>query len=203
MSEEEKVVSNDDGLFANSSSASSTNKKTEGSLNSGNDEAIREEGEHGNILSQYSEKQTMQMGRNYALKFDLDPELFAKAAALARAPTTFNSMPFLSEEEKQGLYFEATKKWHIPRKLFACIALGSMAAIIQGMDEAVVNGATLFYPKAMGIDQMKNADLIEGVCISKQNHHHHHNHNHIGKGVLFPLPPFPSSTFFFFINYLY
>ena len=169
MSLQEKGTSREDkdGLFANSSSASSINKKTvDPSFNSENVESQREEGEHGNILSQYTEKQVMQMGRNYALKHDLDPVLFANAAALARAPSAFNSMPFLSEEEKQGLYLEATKKWHIPRKLFACIALGSMAAVIQGMDETVVNGATLFYPRAMGIDQMANPDLLEGLINS-------------------------------------
>ncbi|KAF5212779.1 hypothetical protein E0198_000283 [Clavispora lusitaniae] len=121
------------------------------------------EGERGNILSQYSEKQTMQMGRNYALKHGLDADLFGKAAALARAPLDFNSMQFLSEEDKISLNTELTKKWHIPKKLVAVIALGSMAAAVQGMDESVVNGATLFYPKVMGVTTMKNSDLIEGL----------------------------------------
>ncbi|GEQ70810.1 hypothetical protein JCM33374_g4489 [Metschnikowia sp. JCM 33374] len=121
------------------------------------------EGEHGNILSQYSEKQAMQMGRNYALKYNMDAELFAKAAAVARNPSEFNSMDFLTEEEKIALNLELTKKWHIPRKLIEVIALGSMAAAVQGMDESVVNGATLFYPRAMGITSMTNADLIEGL----------------------------------------
>lgn len=121
------------------------------------------EGEHGNILSQYTEEQVIQMGRNYALKHDLDPELFGRAAALARSPGDFNSMAFLSEHEKEMLHNEITHKWHIPRKLVEVIALGSMAAAVQGMDESVVNGATLFYPMAMGITEMKNADLIEGL----------------------------------------
>ncbi|CCG23587.1 Hgt19 glucose/myo-inositol transporter [Candida orthopsilosis Co 90-125] len=129
-------------------------------------EPERADGEHGNILAQYTEKQVMAMGRNYATKHDLDPDLFARAAALARAPGAFNSMPFLTDEEKSGLYLEATKKWHIPMKLVAVIALGSMAAAVQGMDESVVNGATLFYPKAFGVDKMKNADLIEGLVNS-------------------------------------
>lgn len=120
-------------------------------------------GERGNILSQYSEKQAMQMGRNYALKHGLEPELFARAAALARNPEDFNSMEFLNEEEKISLNKEVTARWHIPRKLVEVIALGSMAAAVQGMDESVVNGAQLFYVKEMGIDKMKNADLIEGL----------------------------------------
>lgn len=124
------------------------------------------EGEHGNILSQYSEKQTMLMGRNYALKHNLDPDLFARAAALARSPGDFNSMDFLLEDDKIALNKEVTEKWHIPRKLTEVIALGSMAAAVQGMDEAVVNGALLFYVPAMGIDKMHNADLIEGLVNS-------------------------------------
>lgn len=119
--------------------------------------------EEGNILGQYSEKQAMNMGRNYAMKHGMDPDLFASAAAVARSPSEFNSMEFLSDEEKQALELERTKKWHIPRKLLEVVALGSMAACVQGMDEAVVNGANLFFPKAMGIPSMKNADLIEGL----------------------------------------
>ncbi|OBA24368.1 hypothetical protein METBIDRAFT_37979 [Metschnikowia bicuspidata var. bicuspidata NRRL YB-4993] len=121
------------------------------------------EGEVGNILSQYSEEQAMLMGRNYALKHNLDPELFGKAAAVARSPSDFNSMEFLNEDEKVALMMEMTHKWRIPRKLIEVIALGSMAAAVQGMDESVVNGATLFYPSAMGIPDMKNFDLIEGL----------------------------------------
>lgn len=120
-------------------------------------------GEHGNILSQYTEKQVMQMGRNYALKHNLDPELFGRAAALARSPKEFNSMEFLSAEEKESLHKEVTKKWHIPFKLVEVIALGSMAAAVQGMDESVVNGAQLYYVKEMGMKGMKNEDLIEGL----------------------------------------
>ena len=121
------------------------------------------QGERGNILSQYSEKQVMQMGRNYASKHGLDTDLFARAAALARMPAEFNSMPFLTEQEKIGLNKEATKRWHVPWKLFQVIALGSMAAAVQGMDESVINGATLYYPDQLGVTGMKNADLLEGL----------------------------------------
>lgn len=119
--------------------------------------------EEANILSQYSEEQTMDMGRNFAVKNGLDPELFARAAAVARSPLGFKSMQFLSETEKLALEIAGNKKWHIPRKLLEVVALGSMAACVQGMDESVVNGANLFFPLAMGIPSMKNSDLIEGL----------------------------------------
>lgn len=120
-------------------------------------------GEYGNILSQYTEKQVMHMGRNYALKHNLDPELFARAAALARTPRDFNAMDFITVPEKDSLHKEITKRWHIPIKLVEVIALGSMAAAVQGMDESVVNGAQLYYMKELGVEHMKNADLIEGL----------------------------------------
>lgn len=120
-------------------------------------------GERGNILSQYSEAQVMQMGRNYALKHNLDPELFGRAAVLARTPDAYEDMEILTAEEKAGLHKEATKKWHVPSKLFQVIALGSMAAAVQGMDESVINGANLFYPSRLGLKGLKNEDLLEGL----------------------------------------
>lgn len=149
-------------LLELASSTDSKNKSVEDSLLPSGFRDDRE-GEKGNILSQYSEKQAMLMGRNYALKNNLNPDLFAKAAALARNPLEFNSMEFLSEEEKIALNREVTHKWNIPRKLVEVIALGSMAAAVQGMDESVVNGAQLFYVSEMGIDKMKNSDLLEGL----------------------------------------
>ncbi|CAI5758407.1 unnamed protein product [Candida verbasci] len=125
-----------DGLFDNSSSSPSLNKQ-DPLTEDNNEEVEREAGERGNILSQYTEKQAMQMGRNYASKNDLDPELFAKAAALARAPGAFNSMNFLTDEEKSILYKEATKKWFLRKKMIAVVAVGAMAAAVQGMDESV------------------------------------------------------------------
>ncbi|ODV67456.1 MFS general substrate transporter [Hyphopichia burtonii NRRL Y-1933] len=155
-----------DGLIEHKSSSTSSSLKQQPQYDSDSIHSKTGEaggGEKGNILAQYSEKQTMQMGRNYALKHGLDPELFSRAAALARLPREFNSMPFLSEEEKIGLNREATKRWHIPFKLVEVIALGSMAAAVQGMDQSVINGATLFYPKVMGLLDMEEPQLMEGM----------------------------------------
>ena len=161
----------DVGLFEPSSNSSIVEEKRRVSELESVHSRIAEpgQGEKGNILSQYSEKQVMQMGRNYALKYDMDPDLFARAAALARTPDEFNAMPFLSEEEKQALHKEHTKKWHIPKKLVHVIALGSMAAAVQGMDQSVINGALLFYPNYMGVGKGEynrfgyDTDMIEGL----------------------------------------
>ncbi|KAK7680123.1 hypothetical protein QCA50_016848 [Cerrena zonata] len=117
----------------------------------------------GNILTQYSEEQTEQMGKLYAAKYGLDVDLFGKAALLARLPNSFNSMSFLSDEQKSALNKEITQKWSVPFELVKVIFLSSMTAAVQGMDETVINGATLFYPEVMGVTNMKNADLIEGL----------------------------------------
>ena len=155
----------EDGLLEGSSSSESLEKqRLPADLESIHSKLAEPgNGEKGNILSQYSEKQVMQMGRNYASKYDLDVDLFARAAALARMPAEFNSMPFLTEQEKIGLNKEATKRWHVPWKLFQVIALGSMAAAVQGMDQSVINGATLYYPSKLGVTGMMNADLVEGL----------------------------------------
>lgn len=104
-----------------------------------------------NILSQYDEDQVMDMGRNFARKHQLDAELFARGAAVARAPHAFNKMSILSDEEKEALYREIHHPWDIPPKLWQVVLAVSLCAATQGADEAVINGAILFYPKYMGI----------------------------------------------------
>lgn len=116
-----------------------------------------------NVLADYTEDQVMNMGALYARKHGLDEDLFRRGAALARHPFQYMNMPFLTESEKHELTLEETKKYNFPKTLFAVIALGSMSAVVQGMDESVINGATLFYPKAFGVDKLKNSDLIEGL----------------------------------------
>lgn len=155
----------EDGIFEHSPSSSvSDAKRNQNDIESNKGNVEQMDNGMANILSHYSEKQVIQMGRNYALKYGLDAELFGKAAALARTPTEFNSMSILSEEEKIALNLEATKKWHVPKTLFAVIAMASMAAAVQGMDESVINGANLFYPGVLGIgsDSMKDS-WLEGL----------------------------------------
>lgn len=116
-----------------------------------------------NVLSQFSEEDVRQMGHNYAEENGLDPILFSKAAAVARSPTLFQLMSFLSDEEKAALNHEHTHKWDVPKRLFAVIAMGSMAAAVQGMDQTVINGANLFWPKRFGVTTMENGEYIEGL----------------------------------------
>ncbi|GMG19400.1 unnamed protein product [[Candida] boidinii] len=155
MSSTEKFTNSDPeaGLFENAPESTS-------SLSMDKEQEAAEEmfGETGNVLSQYTEEQVMDMGRNYARKQEFDQELFAKAAAISRDPTGFNSMTFLSETEKQDLHRELTQKWHLPRTLYWLIIMCSMGACIQGMDESVINGANLYFPKGLGIGSGSDRD---------------------------------------------
>lgn len=149
------------GIFEES--GSSIDKHGHADMESITDRTAAGGGARDNILADYTEEEVMNMGAHYARKHGLDEDLFSRGAALARHPFQYNNMPFLSEDEKIQLHLEETKKYHLPKTLFAVVALGSMSAVVQGMDESVINGATLFYPKAFGITDMKNADLIEGL----------------------------------------
>lgn len=57
----------------------------------------------------------------------------------------------LTEEELAGLRDERDHRWSQSRTLYATAFLVSMAAVVQGMDETVINGANLFYPKQFGV----------------------------------------------------
>lgn len=66
-------------------------------------------GQRGNVLAHYTEAETMKMGKEYAAKYNLDEDLFARAAALARCPADFGNMDFLTDSEKEQLTLEVTK----------------------------------------------------------------------------------------------
>lgn len=123
-------------------------------------------GEEGNMLSQYSEEDVMNMGRRFAQKYDLDPELFARGAALARLPLAFSDMPFIEGHEREVLQNEIDKPYtSISLAVFWVMISSSVSAVIQGMDESVINGATLFYPTRFDLKGKfpVNFDLVEGL----------------------------------------
>lgn len=121
----------------------------------------------GNVLGQYSVKQVMQMGRHFAEKHELpnDDDIFARAAALARDPNRYDHMDFLSEDERIACYDESHRPWtSMTRSLIAIICASAMSAGVQGMDETVINGAMLFYPKVLGLGSGSDRDnWIEGL----------------------------------------
>ncbi|KAK6332870.1 hypothetical protein TWF696_002891 [Orbilia brochopaga] len=89
-----------------------------------------------------------------------DKELFVRAALVAQNPKGYASVPGLTDEEKRWIGMETTHKWRHPWQLYFLAVANAMAAVVQGMDETVVNGAQLFYLKLFGIE---SDDLLTGL----------------------------------------
>lgn len=81
---------------------------------------------------------------------DIIPEL-RKGALIAQDPTAFESVDLLDESDRVFLREETTHKWRQPKMLYYMVVMSSLAAAVQGMDEAVINGAQILYPQQFGI----------------------------------------------------
>ena len=57
----------------------------------------------------------------------------------------------LTEEEKDALRIEVTRKWKHPTKLYITIVVCSIGAAVQGWDQTGSNGANLSFPAEFGI----------------------------------------------------
>ncbi|KAG1813443.1 hypothetical protein EV424DRAFT_1541752 [Suillus variegatus] len=78
------------------------------------------------------------------------PEL-KKGALVAQDPTCYNRLDMFSEDDKRILTEEVTHKWRQTPMLYYMVVMSSLAAAVQGMDEAVINGAQIIYPAQFGI----------------------------------------------------
>ncbi|GAA5892052.1 hypothetical protein JCM6882_005680 [Rhodosporidiobolus microsporus] len=94
------------------------------------------------------------MGRAFAREKGLEQyeTEFAKGAQAAQDPTAIDSLPLLSEEDKEVIRREVTHKWDHPKTLYFLVVCCSMAAAVQGMDESVTNGANLFWAPQFGLN---------------------------------------------------
>ncbi|KAJ5735526.1 uncharacterized protein N7483_000651 [Penicillium malachiteum] len=86
---------------------------------------------------------------------DILPEL-KKGALVARDPTSFESVPGITEDECLTLKNEALFKWRQPKALYFTIILCSIGAAVQGWDQTGSNGANLSFPEAFGIPESKS-----------------------------------------------
>ena len=120
-------------------------------------------------------------------------ETIQKGALVAQDPAAFESLPMLTEEDRVMLRREITHKWDQPAMLYYLVIMCSLAAAVQGvrrrlllledahilrlfycyqMDEAVANGANLFFPKQFGIDPgppgsgMNKNQWLQGLVTS-------------------------------------
>ncbi|KAG1760994.1 hypothetical protein EDD22DRAFT_898726 [Suillus occidentalis] len=78
------------------------------------------------------------------------PEL-KKGALVAQDSTCHNHLDIFSEEDKRILTEEVTHRWRQTPTLYYMVVMSSLAAAVQGMDEAVINGAQILYPTQFGI----------------------------------------------------
>ncbi|KAG1873095.1 hypothetical protein F4604DRAFT_1925585 [Suillus subluteus] len=99
------------------------------------------------------------------------PEL-KKGALVAQDSTCYNHLPIFSDEDKRIFTEEVTHKWRQTRTLYyvgvapfwTMVIMSSLAAAVQGMDEAVINGAQILYPKQFGIgDSNSQRDFMDAV----------------------------------------
>ncbi|TFK86319.1 hypothetical protein K466DRAFT_156742 [Polyporus arcularius HHB13444] len=107
-----------------------------------------------NPLAKLVHTQLLADAANFARSHELGEytETIQKGALLAQDPAAFETLPMLTEEDRRMLRREYTHKWDQPKTLYYLVVVCAIAAAVQGMDEAVINGANLFFPAQFGIE---------------------------------------------------
>ncbi|KAN0116412.1 major facilitator superfamily [Russula decolorans] len=107
-----------------------------------------------NPLAGLPHEQLMDNGAEFARTHGLGhlEDLFRKGALAAQDPLAFDSISHFTEDEKDIFRREYTHRWDHPATLYYLVILCSVAAAVQGMDEAVINGANLFFAPQFHID---------------------------------------------------
>ncbi|KAI2695388.1 hypothetical protein DTO012A7_4051 [Penicillium roqueforti] len=96
-----------------------------------------------------------------------DIRAFELGAVLAQCPEQYANVTGLTNQEKGVLRRELTNRWSQPWKMYAVIALCSLSATVQGMDQTVVNGAQIFYKHQFGIgDESSRSAWLVGLVNS-------------------------------------
>ncbi|KAG6329218.1 hypothetical protein ID866_9871 [Astraeus odoratus] len=79
------------------------------------------------------------------------PEL-KKGALVAQDADAYLHFDIFTYDDRFVLEDEVRHKWRQTGALYYMVIMSSLAAAVQGMDEAVINGAQLIYPGQFGID---------------------------------------------------
>ncbi|KAF4976861.1 hypothetical protein FZEAL_6526 [Fusarium zealandicum] len=133
-------------------------------------------------LAGYSKQQLAQMGEKYArdqqgLTDEADIRAFRLGAIIAgdmdvdddleSLRNKYASVEGLTDEERTTLVDEVEHKWKNPKMLYFLVTICSLCAVVQGMDETVVNGAQIFYKRQFGIDDKTDYNTwISGLTNS-------------------------------------
>ncbi|KAA8904797.1 hypothetical protein FN846DRAFT_951930 [Sphaerosporella brunnea] len=105
-------------------------------------------------LAGYSREELQEMGARYARDHDMAEfeDDFRKGAMLAQDRDAYETLPLLTDEERDILRREVTHRWSHPMSLYHMVVMCSIAAAVQGMDESVINGANLYFFSQFGIE---------------------------------------------------
>ncbi|KAJ5661480.1 uncharacterized protein N7477_009096 [Penicillium maclennaniae] len=96
-------------------------------------------------------KQGHRFAVDHEIGDETDIRAFELGAVLAQSPEQYDRVPGLTSQEKEILHHEFAHRWSQPWKMYVVIALCSLSAAVQGMDETVVNGAQIWYKHQFGI----------------------------------------------------
>ena len=96
-----------------------------------------------NPLKGLSREEVVARARAFAVEAGLEDmsDTFAKAGLIARDPMMYDTMSELSEEDKEVLRREETHRWDQPKRLYILVICCSLGAVVQGIDQSVINGA--------------------------------------------------------------
>lgn len=112
----------------------------------------KKRGETANPLAELSSDEVLAHAQAFAEANNLPVEYLRKGALVAKSPNEFEHLSILSDEDKFELRREKERKFWQPKTFYNLVIACSVAAAVQGMDESVISGAQLFYPKQLGID---------------------------------------------------
>lgn len=92
-----------------------------------------------------------------------DRELFVKGALLSQSGESDG----LTEDEQEAIAKETTHRWHQPKRLYYLAVMCAMCAVVQGMDETVINGAMIYYQERLGFDKIEgdSKEWISGLVV--------------------------------------
>ncbi|KAJ5081305.1 Major facilitator superfamily domain general substrate transporter [Penicillium alfredii] len=124
-----------------------------------------------NPLAGFSHADLRKQGRNFAIAHEIGDEsdirAFELGAVLAQSPERYATVAGLTTQEKEVLRREFAHRWSQPWTMYAVIALCSLSAAVQGMDETVVNGAQIWYKHQFGIaDDSPRSTWLVGLVNS-------------------------------------
>ena len=119
-----------------------------------------------NPLTDIPKEQLLDDVERFAHAYDLGDALpyLIKGALVAQAPSNFEDITELDDDDRQALRTEKQHRWKHPKALYLTILLNSISAAIQGWDQTGSNGANLSFPQAFGIADVGAGCAAAGTC---------------------------------------